>query len=104
AAPIAVTDAWLHPRFAPFVPRLESGHEALFHQLGRMAGLAIGRVHQEIRACAATMAEAKALGVPRRTPCLRMIRHYFEHGGELVEMSCSVHPGERFSYAMTIEP
>jgi GntR family transcriptional regulator len=104
AVPIAVTDAWLHPRFAPYVPRLESGHEALFHQLGRLAGLAIGRVDQEIRACAATIAEATALGVPRRTPCLRMIRHYFDTGGELVEMSCSVHPGERFSYAMTIEP
>jgi GntR family transcriptional regulator len=102
--PLALTDAYLHPRFADVVPHLVSGHEALFHQLGRLAGLAIGRVDQEIEACAASAAEAGALGIARRAPCLRIIRHYHDSGGDLVEMSCSVHPGERFSYAMTIQP
>jgi GntR family transcriptional regulator len=103
-APLAVTDAYLHPRFAPFLGQLRSGHEALFHQLGRLAGLAIGRITQEIRACAATAAQAAQLRIPVRTPCLRIVRHYYDSGGELAEMSCSVHPGERFSYTMTIEP
>ncbi len=101
---LAVTEAYLHPRFAPVADQLRSGHEALFHQLGRLAGLALGRVTQEIRACAATAAEAEALGIARRAPCLRIVRHYFDTGGTLAEMSCSVHPGERFSYTMTIDP
>lgn len=98
AAPIAVTDAYLHPRFAPVVDRLESGHEALFSQLARLAGLRITRVTQEIQAVNATAAEAGLLGIGRGAACLRIIRHYFEDGDSLVEMSCSVHPGERFTY------
>ncbi len=101
--PIAVTDAFIHPRFAPHVPALQSGEEALFSQLHRLAGLAVGKVAQEIQAVAATTAEALALHVPVRAPCLRILRHYFDESGALAEMSCSVHPGERFSYTMAIE-
>lgn len=102
--PIAMTDAYLHPRFAPHLPGLRSGHEALFQQLGRLAGLSIGRVEQEIRACAATDRQARVLGLARRAPCLMIVRHYHDTDGRLAEMSCSVHPGERFSYAVTIGP
>lgn len=101
--PIAVTDAFIHPRFAAHVADLRSGREALFSQLQRLAGLSIGRVTQEIQAVAATSAEASALHIPARAPCLRILRHYFDDSGVLAEMSCSVHPGERFSYTMAIE-
>ncbi len=101
--PIAVTDAFIHPRFGPHVHELCSGQEALFSQLQRLAGLAVGRVTQEIQAVAATSAEAQALHIPLRSPCLRILRHYFDVGGALAEMSCSVHPGERFSYTLAIE-
>jgi len=101
--PIAVTDAFIHPRFTPHVTDLRSGHEALFSQLQRLAGLTIGRVTQEIQAVAATSAEAFALHIPARAPCLRILRHYFDDSGALAEMSCSVHPGERFSYTLAIE-
>ncbi|MFQ3667184.1 MAG: UTRA domain-containing protein, partial [Sphingomonadaceae bacterium] len=96
--PIAFTDAFLHLRFAAHVEKLESGQEALFAQLQRLAGVEVGRVAQEIQAIAANAIEAEALSVPRGTACLRIIRHYFDRSGDLFEMSCSVHPGERFSY------
>ncbi|WP_448585062.1 GntR family transcriptional regulator [Thermaurantiacus sp.] len=96
--PIALTDAWLHPRFAPHASALRSGREALFHQLGRLAGVEVGRVRQEIQAVAAGRAEADVLGIPRGQACLRILRHYFDTSGELFEMSCSVHPGGRFTY------
>ena len=101
--PIAVTDAFVHPRYGAHVPALRSGQEALFSQLQRMAGLNVGRVTQEIQAVAATSAEAAALHIPVRAACLRILRHYFDDAGDLVEMSCSVHPGERFSYTLAIE-
>ncbi len=101
--PIALTDAWIHPRFGAHVPRLRSDHEALFSQLARLAGLTVGRVEQEIQAVAVTAAEAALLHVPPRSPGLRILRHYFDSEGALAEMSCSVHPGERFSYTMVID-
>lgn len=102
-APVAVTDAFVHPRFGAFVSHLASGQEALFSQLARLAGLEVGRVEQEIQAVAATAAEAAMLHVPRGSACLRILRHYFAADGALAEMSCSVHPGERFSYTMVID-
>lgn len=101
--PIAVTDAFIHVRFAEHIGQLESGREALFSQLARLAGLTIGRVEQEIQAVAASASDAVALHLPRGSPCLRIIRHYFDSTGALAEMSCSVHPGERFHYTMVID-
>lgn len=101
--PIAITDAFLHPRFEAHVAALQSGHEALFSQLSRLAGLEIVRVEQEIHAVAANAQEAAALHVPRGSACLRIIRQYFDSAGALAEMSCSVHPGERFHYTMVID-
>lgn len=101
--PVAFTDAFIHPRFANHVGQLRSGQEALFSQLARLAGLAVGRVEQEIHAVAASQADAAALHVPRGSPCLRIIRHYFDTEGALQEISCSVHPGERFFYTMVID-
>lgn len=96
--PIALTDAWLHPRFEPHVRELASGHEALFAQLTRLAGIKVARVRQDIRAVKAGPTEAEALSVPRGTACLMILRHYFDEAETLFEMSCSVHPGHRFSY------
>lgn len=96
--PIAMTDAFIHPRFSGVVPQLARGREALFAQLARLAGLSIGRVRQEIQAVAAGPDEAAALGIARGSPALRIVRHYFDQNDELAEMSCSVHPGRRFSY------
>ncbi len=96
--PIAITDAFLHSRFAGVVSRLQSGHEALFAQLKRLAGLELARVRQEIQAVSASTQVADALGISRGTPCLRIVRHYFAVSGELAEMSVSVHPGQRFTY------
>ena len=58
---------------------------------------------EEIGAMAAGPREAAALRVPRRAPCLRIVRVYFDDTGEIVEMSASVHPAERFTYAMELE-
>lgn len=101
--PVALTDAYFHPRFSPHVGALRSGQEALFSQLARLAGLEIGRVEQEIHAVAASQSEAAHLHIARGAPCLRILRHYFDRQGNLAEMSCSVHPGERFSYTMVID-
>lgn len=99
---VAVTDVYIHPRFAAFVPQLQSGRESLFAQLERLAGVTVARVTQEICAVAASPREAAALHVPRRSPALRIVRAYFDPNGAPIEMSASVHPGARFSYAMEI--
>ncbi len=44
---------------------------------------------------------ARLLAQPN-TPALLITRRYFAPGGRLIELSTSLHPAERFRYAMTL--
>lgn len=101
--PLALTDVFIHPDLHPHVAALRPGRVTLFEQLSAAAGFRIARVEQDIRAVAAGSREALALGVPRRTPILRIVRHYRDESGRTVELSVSAHPGDRFTYSMHID-
>ncbi len=103
-APIAYTDAYIHPELREAAAAIDLGSsETIFRQLERLTGLRIATVTQDIQAVPATSSIAAALDIPRRSPCLRILRSYFDTGGRLFEISASHHPGDRFAYAMHIE-
>jgi DNA-binding GntR family transcriptional regulator len=101
--PLALTDVFIHPDLAPHVAGLRPGRVTLFEQLSAAGGFRIARVEQDIRAVAAGSREALALGIARRSPILRIIRHYRDESGRTVELSVSAHPGDRFTYSMHID-
>lgn len=102
-APIALTDAYVHPELRDAVAHLDPGEDTLFRQLERLGHLRIAQVTQDIQAVSASASIAADLKVPRRSPCLRILRCYYDAAGRLFEISVSIHPGERFAYAMHIE-
>lgn len=101
--PIAATEAYIHQNLLEIVPRLKPGNEPIFRQLERLAGIHVARVTQDIQAVAAGAGEARLLGIPRRAPCLRILRCYLDAQGHLIEMSSSLHPGDLFTYSMHID-
>ena len=102
--PIALTDAYLHVDLANVVDHIQpNAGDTIFRQVERLSGVRVARVTQDIQACAATADIAAALGVPRRSPCLRILRCYIDAQGRVFEISASHHPGDRFAYAMHIE-
>lgn len=101
--PIALVSAFVAEPFGAEVARLTPRGGPIFQQLAQMLGRPIARVTQEIRAIAATTAQAEALGLARRAPCLLIVRGFHLAGGETLEYSLSVHPAERFHYAMHID-
>jgi DNA-binding GntR family transcriptional regulator len=102
-AAIALTDAYVAKEFAPVIDRLRPGNEALFEQIERAVNIRIARVTQDITAVAASRAEAELLSIAARSPCLRILRCYFDAEERLVEISNSLQPGSRFTYSMHIE-
>lgn len=103
-APIALTDAYIHPDLAAEAGMIQfEGSDTIFRQLERLADLRIATVTQDIQAVPASAPLAAALGIPRRGPCLRILRCYYDTGGRLFEISVSHHPGDRFAYAMHID-
>jgi GntR family transcriptional regulator len=102
--PIAVTEAYLHADLAGIVGRIEPNEgTTIFRQVESLAGIRVARVTQDIQACAASSELAAALRVPRRSPCLRILRCYIDDNDRVFEISASHHPGDRFAYAMHIE-
>ncbi len=101
--PIAVIDAYVHARLADAVAQIDFARSTLFSQLEQLGGISVARVTQDIQAVAASSSVAAALGIPRRTAVLRILRCYFEADGRLFEISVSHHPGDRFAYSMHID-
>lgn len=101
--PIAFTEAYIHPDLGGVADAIDVTEPTLFRQVERLSGARIAQVTQDIQAVAATAEIARALGVPRRSPCLRILRCYADASGRVIEISASHHPGDRFAYAMHIE-
>lgn len=102
-APIALTDAYVHPELRDAVAQIDPAQDTLFRQLELYGGLRISRVTQDIQAVPASTKVAAALKIGRRNPCLRILRCYYDTTGRLFEISASLHPGERFAYSMHID-
>lgn len=101
--PIAFTEAFLHPELAEAAREIDVGGSTIFQQVEALTGITVARVTQDIQAVPATSEVAEQLGVPRRSPCLRIMRCYVDGRGRIFEISVSHHPGDRFAYAMHIE-
>ena len=102
-APIALTDAFIHPDLKAAADRVDITGATIFRQLEQIAGLKIATVTQDIQAVPATAEIAQQLKIARRSPCLRILRCYIDTDGRLFEISASHHPGDRFAYAMHID-
>lgn len=101
--PIATTEAYVHESLAEAAKQVAPGEETIFRQLERLAGIRIAVVTQDIQAVAASSEIAKRLGVPKRSPCLLIVRCYKDAAGNVLEISANHHPGDRFAYSMHIE-
>lgn len=101
--PIAVTDAYLHSDLIEVARAIDTSQRTIFQQVEELGGISVTRVTQDIQAVAASAEVAAHLGVPRRSPCLRIMRCYLDARGRIFEISVSHHPGDRFAYAMHIE-
>ncbi|RJF91505.1 GntR family transcriptional regulator [Sphingomonas cavernae] len=101
--PIALTDAYIHPDFAAAAREIRPNEDTIFRQLERLAAVKIATVTQDIQAVPASGLVAAELGIPRRSPCLRILRCYLDANGNILEISASYHPGSRFAYTMHIE-
>lgn len=101
--PIAVTEAYFHESLKEAVDQLDLGKGSLFSQIERIAGLAVGKVTQDIQAIPADKRTADDLKIEEGDPVLRILRCYWSPSGDIFEISASLHPGDRFAYSMHID-
>jgi DNA-binding GntR family transcriptional regulator len=63
-------------------------------------GRAIARIRQEIKGVCLSRAMAAELGAEPGGAALKVIRRYLDSADEVFEISVSIHPADRFTFAM----
>lgn len=97
---LSYSDIYFLPKFADLV-REPNHTSAVIHELIESRyGVKIARAEVNIFAAGASARIAKSLAVPRHTPCLVIVRRYFDANDEPFEVTISHHPESRFVYSM----
>jgi GntR family transcriptional regulator len=103
ALPVAITTIHVRDDLCPDPVVLIALHTALNEWIAAEHGVRTARVEQMISAVALDAPSAAALGCEPGAPGLRTVRRYLDARGLAFQASVSLHPGDRFSYAMTLE-
>jgi GntR family transcriptional regulator len=101
--PLGWTDAYVDAHYRRIRELAEKHPGALFSDLIETAyGRRIETVEQTVSSCAVSQDMAQALGVAKGTPALRVLRHYRDAARNLVVVTKSLYPENRYSMTTTL--
>lgn len=100
--PVCISRVYINPEFANLARRLGRGRDTIYKLIEERHGVTVARVEQQIFAVSLSRDDALHLKAKAASPALRTLRLYYDSDDRLLEASDSIHPGDRFSYAMTI--
>lgn len=101
--PLCWVDLYVLPEHRAIVPRI-GRRPGLVHELIRQEhGQQVGTVDISIMARTVPARIAGALGVEAGSPSLTVVRRYASPEGQLFLASVSEHPGDRFTYTLSLE-
>jgi DNA-binding GntR family transcriptional regulator len=101
--PIALTTIYVRSALCPPANEIESWPGALNELIAQGSGVRTARIDQRINAVTLSPSEARRLCEADGAAALRTVRLYLDSKGDVFQASMSLHPGERFTYAMTLE-
>lgn len=99
---LAWTDIYILQRFARVARSAGHANEMVFEQIERQFGVSIDRAEIEITASSLSREHAKLLDVAAGSPCLVILRRYFDAKGEPFEVTVTRHPQDRFTFNMEL--
>lgn len=99
--PICWTDVYVDAALKDIGKLVRKSPETLISSLiETYYGRAISCIRQEIEAILMPALLASELQAEAGSPALKIKRQYFDASGELLEISTSIHPANRFTFAM----
>ncbi|RJF96254.1 GntR family transcriptional regulator [Noviherbaspirillum saxi] len=102
--PVGWTDVYIEPAYAEIGELIRKSPDTLISSMiEERYGRRIAQIRQEIRAVAVPENMAPLLQAEPNAPALKIIRWYQDAGGQVFEMSVSVHPSERFAVSMQLQ-
>ena len=85
------------------MPEVGRTRELAFQLIERRYGVHVVEVGVEVMARPMPVEAAKALGVEPGSPSMTVVRRYRDERGELLCVSVSEHPGDRYTFAQTLK-
>lgn len=101
--PICWTDVYVDIRYAEIGDMVQqSPGELVSSLIERRYGRAISRIRQEIKGICLPKPMATELKAEAGAAALKVIRRYLDASDEIFEISVSMHPADRFTFAMEL--
>lgn len=101
--PICYTDLYIAPAFADVISHIGREQTAVYAMIEQRHGIRIQEALQDIEAATVDLNLATRLSLEVGDPMLMVRRRYFDDLGNLLELSMSAHPADRFRYEMTLQ-
>ena len=101
--PIALNTIYILKIFAPPDETIDQLQESVSEWIERQHNVFVDRVDQQIDAVTLSAPEAAKLHVAQGTAALRTVRRYYDDENNIILLSYSLHPTERFAYSMTMK-
>lgn len=100
---ICWTDVYLEPSIGQAIRRkVRQAHGLICDMIEEQCGRFIVEVRQAIRAVLMPDDKARELAVAPQSAALEICRHYFDQTGDVLQITLSVHPGDRFEYGFAL--
>jgi DNA-binding GntR family transcriptional regulator len=100
--PISYTEIFVNSRYRGVRGLIDNASQAISAVIQEKYDEPIVAVNQEITAIAVSGRIAETLRLAPGAPALSIVRRYHDEAGEIVILSLSIHPADRFVYAMNI--
>ena len=101
--PICQVDLYLRPKFAAVAPQVGRTRDLAYQLIERRYGVHVIEVGVDVMARPMPADAAAVLGVESGSPSMTVVRRYRDEQGELLCLSVSEHPGDRYTYAQTLK-
>ena len=101
ARPICWTDVYLDAAYSEIGDMVRESPQTLISSLVETRyGRAIARIRQEVYALCLPKGLAAELKADANSAALKIVRRYLDSSDQVFEISVSVHPADRFNFAM----
>jgi len=101
--PMAWTQVYVAPQYASVTAAKDRDRVPIFSLIEQRFGVTAQHIRQDISAVSITGDVARLLRVPARAVGLSVVREYVSTGGDVFEVSISIHPADRYHYSMQLD-
>ena len=101
--PVSWTQVYVHPRYGAVLDEIERHAVPVYSLIEERYGVKAKSLRQEITAVSVPADIAALLKVKPGSPGLSIVRHYLGADDRVFEATLSIHPGERYRYAIELD-